>query len=209
VIAIDVSGCIKNGTRLAINEKMTIGLQVFQCQRKPNGATAMCAVGCIANGREYTAGQEFQDNEYVYQCVAKPGGCVPVVVACLDENQRRVQPGLTFHRGSSVYQCLLKDGNLELRLQACVVSGNGAAERILGDTWTEGEYMWQCVEKENKAIPTQVRCIVGTRQLEPGCVVMDKDQSTGCRKLPDGGLHVEQFGADQFSLAVTYQLRMC
>jgi len=217
-LRLDVAGCIDQGRRVAIDEKVTKGSFVYQCLRTKNSTCSMCPVACTKEGREYAIGDTFERQDYWYSCIhdsdngrkitIKPGGCV--------NEGRRLHDQDTFYKQDVIYQCYAREGEVKAMPVGCVQSGT---DRKVGDTWIEGtapyRYEMVCREQEsdNSAVKMQKRCVYEVNQdqthLQPGCYRVIGRAAFGCLKDTSDRLEIRAFQMDNIDQAGSLGLRYC
>jgi len=200
-----VSGCIDEGRRVNIDDKVTKGSFVYQCKRSStNGTCSMCPVACTRNGREYPIGEDFEDGDFWYSCTKE--GNVPIsskVMGCVN-NGDRVRDGDRYVKNDVVYQCAIRVEGSQLRPVACLQkddSGN-AIERRIGDSWVEGQspfqYDMSCKfePSSNSAVKVYNRCTYKGSALEAGCYELIDNQAVACEKDTSGRLNLRSYRID-------------
>jgi len=218
-LRVEVAGCLDEGRRVDINQKVTKGSFVYQCLKTKNGTCSMCPVGCVKDGREYGIDEAFDRQDYWYTCIRdgkklsiKPSGCV--------NGGRRYQDGEHFNKADVVYQCYAREGEAKTNVVGCVQRENGAnTERRLGDNWMEGrspyKYEMTCKERErdNSAVVVQERCNYDVSKgkffIEPGCYKIVDQSAVGCLKDNADRLELRAFRVQDIEQATSLGLRFC
>lgn len=215
-LRVEVAGCIDQGRRVAIDQKVTRGSFVYQCRKTKNGTCSMCPIGCAKDGREYGIGDAFERGDFWYTCLRdpdnnrkiaiKPSGCV--------HNGRRLNDQEHFQRQDVVFQCVARDGDARAVVAGCV---NGGREVPLGDTWSDGQapykYEMVCKAQENSAIKVQKRCFydvsAGQYTVEPGCYRIVDRAAIGCLKDSSGRLEIRAFQLQNIEQVGSLGLHLC
>jgi hypothetical protein len=200
-------GCIDQGKRVNLNEKINKDDSVMVCNETVNNGAKLLPAGCVKEGREYNVGDSFEVGTFWFTCtrygrekvVAKPAGCV--------NNGKRLNDGDRFFDQDVIHECRIDADKQEVITTGCVQRDEKGeiVERRLGCTWVEGQAPFQyelaCQKDEaNKsAKKVQVRCNYnaggGVYNIEPGCFRTIEKAAFGCQK--DGsGLKLQSFQGD-------------
>jgi len=217
-----VSGCIDEGRRVNINDKVTKGSFVYQCKQSSNGTCSMCPVACSKDGREYTIGETFISGDFVHTCTNSDtrGPLVIKTVGCVNEGHR-LQDGDRYHKNDVVYECTVRTDSAEVRPVGCVQRDeNGAmVERRLGCYWTEGQLPYQyemtCKYEKtsNVAIKVPYRCSYkvggGSYIMLPGCYQIVDKQAVACEKTGTDAMTLRTYPVDNIGDVTAKGLRFC
>lgn len=218
------AGCMDQGKRVGLNERVTKGDFVYQCKQSINGTCSMCPVACNKNGREYAIGDTFELDDYLFTCTNKDkqGPIAIKCIGCLNKEKQRLKDGDRFFKDDVVYECAVRDNEAGVRPVGCVQrSDNGAlVERRLGCYWVEGNantpYQYEMTCKHDKdlktAVKVQNRCIYkvtqGTYTLDPGCYQIVEKTAIACKK-ESSSLSLKAYQIDQIGDITAQGLRYC
>lgn len=221
-LRITVAGCIDQGKRVGINEKVTKGDFIYQCKRTFASVCSMCPVACKKNGREYAIGETFDDGKYVYTCNGKndQGPISIKVVGCVSDQNQRLRDGDRYFKNDVIYECTVRKDSVESRTVGCIQKDERGVEieRRLGCYWTEGptpfQYEWTCkYDKEtNTAVKVQTRCsyktTTGVYTVDANCYQIADKTVVACTK--DGArLSLRAYQIDQIGQLTAQGLRNC
>jgi len=208
------SGCIDQGKRVKLNEKIIKDDLVMVCNETVNNGARLMPNGCVKEGKEYNVGESFEVGKFWFTCtrigrekvVAKPAGCV--------NNGKRLNDGDRFFDQDVIFECTIDNNKNDVRTTGCVQRDEKGeiVERRLGCTWVEGtapfQYEWACQHDttNNSAKKVQVRCNYnvggGVYNIDAGCFRVIDKAAFGC--LKDGsGLKLQSFQGDNAEQAAT------
>jgi len=201
------SGCIDQGKRIALNEKITKDDFVMACNETVNNGARLMPVGCVKDGNQYNVGDSFEVGKFWFNCTRI--GREKVVVkslGCLN-NGKRLNDGDRFFENDVIYECTIDANKNDVRTMGCVQRDekNEIVERRLGCTWVEGtapfQYELACQHDAttNSAKKVPVRCNYnvggGVYNIDPGCYRLVDKAAFGC--LQDGSnLKLQSFQGD-------------
>jgi len=208
------SGCVDQGKRVKLGEKITKDDLVMVCNETVNNGARMMPAGCVKEGKEYNVGDSFEVGKFWFTCtrvgrekvVAKAAGCV--------NNGKRLNDGDRAFDNDVISECRVDVNKQEVVVTGCVQRDEKSeiVERRLGCTWVEGsepfQYEWACQQDTttNSAKKVQVRCNYkvggGVYNIDPGCFRVIDKAAFGC--LKDGsGLKLQSFQGDNAEQAAT------
>jgi len=208
------SGCLDQGKRIPMNEKIVKDEFVMTCNETVNNGARLMPVGCVKDGKQYNVGDSFEIGKFWYNCTrigrervaVKSSGCV--------NNGKRLKDGDRYFENDVIYECTIDVGKNDVRTTGCVQRDEkgGIVERRLGCTWIEGvepfqyEVGCQYDTVTNSAKKAPVRCNYnvgsGVYNIEPGCYRMVDKAAFGC--LKDGvNLKLQSFQGDNAEKTAT------
>jgi hypothetical protein len=219
---IAVSGCVDEGRRVNLNEKVTKGSFVYQCKSSVNGTCSMCPVACNKEGREYAIGESFPLGDFWYTCTNsdKSGPISVKAIGCVNNNQR-LQDGDRYHKSDVVYECTIREDSAEVRPVGCVQRDESGAEveRRLGCYWTEGplptQYEMTCKYDATTKLAVKVpyRCMYkvdkGAYTMLPGCYQIVDKQAVACEKSGADAMNLRTYPIDSIGDLTSRGLRFC
>jgi len=220
VLSIKPSGCVSEGRRLNLNERVQTTEKVWECKQKEDGAIALCAVGCVSNGHAYMVGDKFDNGTVCYACQAQGRDCVSIAVGCV-VNGKRYFNQEQFNRDDSVYVCDVPNGQPVEKLYGCWATQASQYTQSairLGSEFETGShpdfYKAACSEGVgNRAELAFLRCryegVNPAVTIEPGCFVSVGNQAIGCQQKNDKKLEIHTFASDRMDLAAQYNLKLC
>jgi len=200
-------GCVDQGKRVNLNEKITKDDLLMVCNETVNNGARLMAAGCVKDGHQYNAGDSFEVGKFWYNCTrtgrekvaAKPAGCV--------NNGKRLNDGDRFFDQDVIYECRVDAAKQEMMTVGCAQRDEKGeiVERRLGCTWVEGtepfQYEWACQHDAatNSAKKVQVRCNYkvggGVYNIDAGCFRTIEKAAFGCLK-EGSGLKLQSFQGD-------------
>lgn len=208
------SGCIDQGKRIPLNEKITKDEFVMACNQTVNNGAHLIAVGCVKDGKQYNVGESFEVGQFWYNCTRigrekvaiKSSGCV--------NNGKRLNDGDRFFVDDVIYECTIDATKNDVRTTGCIQRDEKGeiVERRLGCTWVEGQepfqYEWACQQdaSSNSAKKIQVRCNYkvsgGVYNISPGCYRVIDKAAFGC--VSQGSkLNLQSFQGDNAEQSAT------
>lgn len=219
---ITISGCIDEGKRVNINEKVTKGSFIYQCKTTSNGTCSMCPIGCAKNGREYNIGESFAVGDFWYTCTnSDSSGPITIkTVGCVNQGQR-LQDGDRYFKNDVVYECTVRNDATEVRPVGCVQKDETGAlvERRLGCYWQEGQppYQYEMTCKYDKDSKTAVkiphRCLYkvtqGAYTIDPGCYQIVEKTAVSCEKGGGDTVNLRVYQIDNIGELTAKGLRFC
>lgn len=223
-LRVNIAGCMDQGKRVQLNERVTKGDFIYTCRKSVNGTCSMCPVACTKNGREYSIGESFDIDNLWYTCTNSEGpGKGPIAIkciGCLNDQKQRLKDGDRFFKDDVVYECAVRDQEAGVRPVGCVQRNeNGVTvERRLGCYWVEGnepyQYEMTCkFDKEaNTAVRIQNRCNYKVQQgsytIEAGCYQIADKTAIACKK-EGTSLNIRVYQIDQIGDLTGQGLRFC
>lgn len=223
-LRVNPAGCMDQGNRVGLNERVTKGDFIYQCRRSVNGTCSMCPVGCTKNGREYNIGETFELDNLLFSCTNSDshGPIAIKVVGCIDPVQKtHLKDGDRFFKDDVIYECTVRDAMAEVRTVGCVQRNDQgvAIERRLGCYWVEGpaplQYEMTCkyIEASKTAIKVPFRCTYkvsqGTYTIQPGCYQIVDKTAVGCVKQGEDRMNLRIYQIDQIGDLTSQGLRFC
>lgn len=208
------SGCVDQGKRVKLGDKIIKDDLVMVCNETVNNGARLMPAGCVKEGKEYNVGDSFEVGKFFFTCTrigrekvaAKPAGCV--------NNGKRLNDGDRFFENDVISECRIDASKQEVITTGCVQRDEKGeiVERRLGCTWVEGtglfQYEWACQEDTTtkSAKKVQVRCNYnvngGVYNIDPGCFRTIDKAAFGC--LKDGsGLKLQSFQGDNAEQTAT------
>jgi len=199
------SGCIDQGKRVALNDKVVTETLVMLCNGTVNNGSRMMPAGCVKDGHQYNVGDSYEVDKYWFTCtrvgrekvVAKAAGCV--------NNGKRLNDGERFFEKDVIYECNVDNDKITVRATGCAQRDEKGTviERRLGCTWVEGpepfQYEIACQHDAaaNSAKKVAVRCNYkvggGVYNIEPGCYRLVEKSAFGCLTDASSGLKLQSF----------------
>lgn len=194
-------GCIDQGKRIPLNEKITKDDFVMACNETVNNGhykeAKLMPVGCVKDGRQYNVGDSFEVGKFWYNCTrigrekvaVKSSGCV--------NGGKRLNDGDRYFENDVIYECTIDANKNDVRTMGCVQRDEKGeiVERRLGCTWVEGtapfQYEIACQHDPatNSAKKIPVRCNYnvggGVYNMDPGCYRLVDKAAIGCLKDGD------------------------
>lgn len=202
------SGCIDQGKRVPLNDKVTKDDFVFVCNETANNGARLMPSACVSAGRVINVGDSFEAGNVWSTCTrigrekisAKVMGCV--------NNGKRLNDGDRFIENDIVFECNINDGKNEVRTIGCAERDERGSviERTLGCTWVGGQepfqYEWACMYDEAKktAKKVQTSCNYkvgnGVHVIGPACFRIIEKAVFGC--VQEGSsLKIQSFQGDK------------
>jgi len=201
------SGCLDQGKRIPLNEKITKDDFVMTCNETVNNGARLMPIGCVKDGRQYNVGESFEIGKFWFTCTrigrekvtVKSSGCV--------NNGKRLNDGDRFFVNDVIFECNIDSTKNDVRTMGCVQRDEKGeiVERRLGCTWVEGqepfqyELACQADAATNSAKKVQVRCNYkigsGVYNIEPGCYRVIDKAAFGCVSQGDK-LNLQSFQGD-------------
>jgi hypothetical protein len=218
-LQINTAGCMDEGRRVTIQERVVKGSFVYQCRRSSVGTCSMCPVACMKYGHEYAIGESFDADNLWYTCAQDGGRLMIKAVGCLNDRKERTKDGDRYFKDDVVFECQVREDQVGARPVGCVQRDEKgtAIERRLGCYWIEGnapyQYEMTCKEEgTNRAVKVQSRCNYksprGTYLLDGGCYQVADQEVVACKKVNDQlTLRVVPFA--QISQITAEGLRVC
>jgi len=203
------SGCVDQGKRVKLNDKITKDDLVMVCNETVNNGARLMPAGCVKEGHEYNVGDSFEVGKFWFTCtrtgrekvVAKSAGCV--------NNGKRLNDGDRYFENDIIFECRIDE---EPVTTGCVQRDEKGeiVERRLGCTWVEGQepfqYEWACQQDGKSAKKVQVRCNYkvggGVYNIDAGCFRVIDKAAFGCLK-EGSGLKLQSFQGDNAEQAAT------
>jgi len=208
------SGCIDQGKRIALNEKITKDDFVMTCNETVNNGARLMPVGCVKDGRQYNVGESFEVGKFWYNCTRIGREKVTVKSSGCLNNGKRLNDGDRFFVNDVIYECDIDSTKNDVRTMGCVQRDekNDVVERRLGCTWVEGQEPFQyelaCQPDPatNSAKKVAVRCNYkvgsGVYNIDPGCYRVVDKAVFGC--IPQGDrLNLQSFQGDNAEQSAT------
>lgn len=220
-LRINPAGCMDQGRRVPLNERVTKGDFVYQCRKSVNGTCSMCPVACTKNGREYNIGETFEVDNLVYTCTNTPGPISIKWIGCLGDQKQHLKDGDRFFKNDVVYECTVRDDKAGVRPVGCVQRNEQglSIERRLGCYWTEGDapfqYEMTCkyVEAVDTAIKVKYRCSykvpLGMYTMQPGCYQIVDKNAVACQRQGTDDMTIRVVPVDQIGDLASQGIRFC
>lgn len=212
------TGCLDQGKRVALNEKVTKDEFVMVCNETVNNGARLMPVGCVKEGRQYNVGESFEIGKFYYNCKRTGSEKVAVKISgCVNNVGKRLNDGDRFFDNDVIYECAIDStttSKSELRTVGCVQRDEKGevVERRLGCTWVEGnepfQYELACQHdaSTNSAKKVPVRCNYkvggGVYNIDPGCYRVIDKAAFGCIK-ESSSLKLQSFQGDNAEKAAT------
>jgi hypothetical protein len=188
------SGCVDQGKRIPLNEKITKDEFVMACNETVNNGARLMPIGCVKDGRQFNVGETFEVDKFWFTCTrvgrekvsVKSSGCV--------NNGKRLNDGDRFFVNDVIFECNIDSAKNEIRTMGCAQRDEKGeiVERRLGCTWVEGnepfQYEIACQHDAatNSAKKVPVRCNYkvgsGVYNIDPGCYRVIDKAAFGCLK---------------------------
>lgn len=148
---------------LKVGEHFEIGNHTYECQKRFNGFTQMCAVGCIYNGNHFKIGEQFMDGEFVFYCKSGKNGkiCQRVCIGCQVGDQK-LYNGDRYRKDNSAYQCVVRPNRSIHKPVACFTEGG--IERVVGCKWRtttkhSSRVEQTCVVRKGRSLVETTGCV--------------------------------------------------
>jgi len=208
------SGCVDQGKRISLNEKITKDEFVMACNETVNNGARLMPIGCVKAGREYNVGESFEIEKFWYTCTRTGREKVTVKSSGCVNNGKRLNDGDRFFVNDVIFECNIDSGKNDVRTMGCVQRDEKGeiVERRLGCTWVEGqepfqyELACQSDSATNSAKKVPVRCNYkvggGVYNIDPGCYRIIDKAVFGCH-LDGGNLKIQSFQGDNAESSAT------
>jgi hypothetical protein len=208
------SGCIDQGKRVALNEKITKDDYVMSCNETVNNGAHLMQIGCVKEGRQYNVGESFEVGKFWFNCTRTGREKVAVKASGCLNNGKRLNDGDRYFENDVIYECRIDADKNDVITTGCVQKDDSGSvvERRLGCTWVEGQepfqYEWTCKgdSSTNTAKKVQVRCNYkvggGVYNIDPGCYRVIDKSAIGC--VQQGAtLNLQSFQGDSAEQSAT------
>jgi hypothetical protein len=200
VISPQISGCIREGKKLDVGERMVLRDVVYEC-KQGDQTPFLAPWGCVAeDGSQHAAGGSFETGPYWYTCENKNGIINLELSGCVNQGTR-FSNGDRFFKDDVVFECQAKENGANMKVVGCMQENGKTGvkiERRVGCTWTEGDLPYQVTmtckpdQEAKTAVATVVNCNYKMPQgtiynINIGCYRIFEDVAVGCLKNSNTG----------------------
>lgn len=217
-VDLQVAGCLINGKRVAVNDKVTSGDQVLSCQKTTNKDASAVPAGCFHNGQQYDIGSQFDDDVAFYHCKKDDTSAKAMAVGCVNDGKHVYDLDI-YQKGDNFFRCRVQDTTVTADLWGCAMKKeDGTIEpKSIACTWDTGSdpinYVNCCIKKGGIATVTQLYCLYtyrgGRIQVDEGCFRIFDTVAAGCKRNADGTLTMNTWDAKDITSSLAAGLHQC
>jgi len=218
-----LSGCLRNGKRLNLHERVVEGDIVYECQDTSTLPDTF-GVACAVDGKQYNIGETFTDEKFIYACTDKAGKPTKETYGCV-KGEKKYYGWQTYAVNDVLYRCEVKGSAKGARhVVAGCINKENKDEKPLGCHWVVGtapkRYTMFCEQTAVDAVVQKsINCVYGDFKdgqdngviIEAGCYRKIDKQLIACRNSTSGtGVeYLEGDAANVDSFASQNNLQNC
>jgi hypothetical protein len=189
-VRVKISGCIREGKKIDIGDKLALNGVVYECKQGTSSAQPpfLSPWGCAADdGSQHAAGESFDLAPYWYTCTKDQSNAIVSLdlSGCVNEG-KRFKDGDHFFKNELVFECQAKENGGNLKVAGCIQQDPKSGvkiERRVGCTWTEGDapYLVTMTCNPDQTAKTATRDVVRCNYKMPGGTIFNVE--VGCYRL--------------------------